>query len=118
MEESTRAVGSRYEALAASYLEERGCRVLEKNFTCRQGEIDLIVNQGTTLVFVEVKYRKDARMGFPAQAVTERKKKRLIHAARYYMADRQISQSQEIRFDVIAILGEEVTWIPNAFGGG
>ena len=63
-----REVGSCYEELAAVYLQKKGYRVLERNYRCRQGEVDLICTQGPCLVFVEVKYRTDGRMGGPLEA--------------------------------------------------
>ena len=63
---STRARGARYEELAAAFLEKQGYVILEKNFFCRTGEIDIIAREGDTLVFVEVKYRKDLAAGDPA----------------------------------------------------
>ena len=63
-----REVGAAYEEAAAVFLEKNGVRILERNFRCRQGEIDLIGRDGEYLVFFEVKYRKNADAGFPAEA--------------------------------------------------
>ena len=71
--ENKRAVGSRYEEETAAFLQKNGYRILEKNFRDRRGEIDLIAKDGRTLVFVEVKYRKNARNGYPEEAVDTRK---------------------------------------------
>ena len=67
--ENKRETGTRKEELAADFLTRRGVKILERNFRCRQGEIDLIGMDGQYLVFVEVKYRKTARNGMPAEAV-------------------------------------------------
>ena len=68
-----RQTGSRYEETAAAFLTSKGYRVLERNFRCRQGEIDLICRHGRYLVFAEVKYRSGLTMGSPAEAVDARK---------------------------------------------
>ncbi len=110
-----RQVGKDYEELAARCLEEKGYRILERNFRCRQGEIDLIARDGSCLVFVEVKYRRDGRAGDPAEAVDFRKQRRIIRTAAYYCYKRNIGESQACRFDVISVLGSEVRHIENAF---
>ena len=80
-----RQLGSRYEEKAAACLEQRGWRILERNYRCRQGEVDLICRDGGYLVFVEVKYRSDDRFGAPAEAVDGRKQARIRGAAAYYL---------------------------------
>ena len=82
---STRARGARYEELAAAFLEKQGYVILEKNFFCRTGEIDIIAREGDTLVFVEVKYSKDLAAGDPAEAVNERKQEKIRKAAAFYL---------------------------------
>ena len=72
-----RQTGSRYEETAAAFLTSKGYRVLERNFRCRQGEIDLICRHGRYLVFAEVKYRSGLSMGSPAEAVDARKQERI-----------------------------------------
>ena len=75
-----RQTGSRYEETAAAFLTSKGYRVLERNFRCRQGEIDLICRHGKYLVFAEVKYRSGLSMGSPAEAVDARKQERIRRA--------------------------------------
>ena len=72
-----REIGTAYEEAAAVFLEGKGVRILEKNFRCREGEIDLIGRDGEYLVFFEVKYRKNADAGFPAEAVGIAKQKKI-----------------------------------------
>ncbi len=110
-----RRVGAQYEELAARCLEEKGYQILERNYRCRQGEIDLIALDGSCLVFVEVKYRRDGRTGDPAEAVDFRKQRRIIRTAAYYCYNRNIGESHACRFDVISVLGSEVRHIENAF---
>ncbi|MBP3507017.1 MAG: YraN family protein [Lachnospiraceae bacterium] len=110
-----RVVGSEYEALAVTYLQKQGIQILARNYRCRQGEIDIIGKENQYLLFVEVKYRKDLRAGYPAEAVTLTKQKRIYQTARYYLYENQMSEDTPIRFDVVAILGEEIQYIRNAF---
>lgn len=115
--ENNRTSGSRYEAYAAAYLEKRGYRVIEKNFRCHIGEIDLIAVHRNALVFIEVKYRKTAAKGSPVEAVTKKKQRTIYKVAQYYMMTHSVSPDTVCRFDVVAILGETIEVIPNAFGG-
>ena len=112
-----RLVGIQYEQTAAKYLTMQGYQILEKNFSCRQGEIDLIAKDGEWLVFVEVKYRKTAAFGTPAEAVDKRKQQRIYRAASQYLYQSGYGQGQICRFDVVVILGEEISLIRHAFGG-
>jgi putative endonuclease len=95
--------GTAGEAAAARYLTERGYHVLERNFRCRGGEIDLIALDGGTLVFVEVKLRRTLARGTPIEAVTAIKQARVRKAAQQYLGfcGRVFSR---IRFDVICIM--------------
>ena len=112
-----REKGSRYEDLAASFYEKKGCRVLERNYRRKTGEIDLIVEDGGVLVFSEVKYRKKARTGFPEEAVNFAKQQRIMKTAQWYLLEKQLPESTACRFDVISILDDHITQIENAFGG-
>lgn len=108
-------IGSGYEKMAAAYLIERGYEIVEQNFSCRLGEIDLIARDGEYLVFVEVKYRRDDKMGDPAEAVDLRKQQHIRRAAEWYLHSRSVSWDMACRFDVVAILGETITLIQDAF---
>lgn len=112
-----RQTGARYENLAAEYLKSHGLSVIEKNFHCRQGEIDLIARDGEYLVFVEVKYRQRKENGISLEAVDRRKQKMICKAARYYLACVVGNMDVSCRFDVVGIDGKEesVSWIKNAF---
>lgn len=113
--QNNRGVGTIKEEVAAKYLEDNGMSILEKNFRCRYGEIDIIAKDGRYLVFVEVKYRANAGNGYPQEAVTKKKQKTIAFVANYYMMKNHLETDLPIRFDVIAILGEEITHIKNAF---
>lgn len=110
-----RQTGTAYEEKAARYLEEKGYQILERNYRCRQGEIDLIARDGSCLVFIEVKYRRDDRLGYPAEAVDGRKQLHIQRAAAWYCYTHQIPEWHPCRFDVISITGEETEHIINAF---
>ncbi len=111
-----REVGSDKENVAAAYLEKKGYFIIQKNYRVRQGEIDIVARDGDTLVFVEVKYRKNLSSGHPLEAITPSKIKQISRTALFYLNQNKISvDNTPIRFDVIGILGEEITHIENAF---
>lgn len=112
---NTRKIGEAYEQAAAVYLQQKGVRILERNFQCRQGEIDLIGRDGEYLVFFEVKYRRNTDAGFPAEAVGAAKQRRICRAAGYYLYRNHRGKSIPVRFDVIAICADRVNWYQNAF---
>ena len=112
MKRSARETGTWYEENAARYLEQQGYRILEKNFRCRQGEIDLIAEESGYLVFIEVKYRRTSRLGTGEEAVNTKKQRRILGAARWYLMEHGMHLC---RFDVAAINGTEITLIRNAF---
>ena len=110
-----RKTGSDKEQLAADYLTEQGVRIVERNFHSRMGEIDMIGYHGKYLVFIEVKYRSDTAHGSAAEAVNGRKQSRICRTADYYRYLHRLGDDVWVRYDVIAVQGEEITWIQNAF---
>ena len=114
--ENRRAAGAQREAMAADWLEARGYTILERNYRCRQGEIDLIGRDGRYLVFIEVKYRRDGRLGDPLEAVNARKQARILYTARNYLREKRYSLSTPCRFDVVAVRGNEISVLKDAFG--
>ncbi len=106
---STYQQGQKGEDLAAAYLLLKGYKVLERNYRVPQGEIDLILLKGDTLVFVEVKTRRSGGKGTPQEAVSPRKVKRLSAAAAVYLS-RQTRSNVLCRFDVVAI-GPDRNWL-------
>lgn len=114
MGENKRITGSRYEEVAAQYLTGQGLEVLLFNYRSRQGEIDLIARDGDYLVFVEVKYRRTDRLGFPEEAVDIRKQQKMMQTAKYYLYQ-QGHGDLPCRFDVVAITGNRIRWIKHAF---
>ena len=111
-----RKTGFEKEQLAADYLSGLGMQILERNFYTRTGEIDLIAKDGDYLVFLEVKYRAGNRYGYPEEAVTPAKQQRIIRSARYYLYRQGLSETTPCRFDVLAIQGNQIRLIRNAFG--
>lgn len=110
-----RKTGSRFEQIAAEYLVGQGAVILEQNYRSRQGEIDLIIKDGVYLVFVEVKYRHDARKGYPEEAVGFYKQQHIRSTARYYLFSHNYGEDTPCRFDVVSILGNEIRWLKDAF---
>ena len=112
---NTREKGSEQEQLAAAYLKEQGMKIIERNFRCRQGEVDIIGYHNGYLVFVEVKYRKNKTKGAASAAVDVRKQRQICKVADFYRFIHRISANTAVRYDVIAIQGESIEWIQNAF---
>lgn len=108
-------MGTAYEKLAGAYLEQQGYEVLEYNYRCRIGEIDIVARQGVYLVFVEVKYRADNAAGNPLEAVTAAKQRTISKVASYYCLTHGYGTYTPCRFDVAAILGKQIKVIQNAF---
>lgn len=115
MRQNNRETGSRYEEQAAVFLIHEGYEIIERNFRCRSGEIDLIGREGRYLVFLEVKYRRSGESGDPSEAVDRRKQKKIIDTARYYLFTHGYSEDIPCRFDVVAILEQDIRVIKDAF---
>ena len=108
--------GAAAEDLAAVYLEGQGLRIIERNYRCRFGEIDLVARSGAVLVFVEVRARKSEAFGGAAGSITAAKRRRLVAAARHYLAVHR--RDRACRFDVILVRGasQRIEWLTDAFG--
>lgn len=113
--ENKRETGTRKEQLAAEYLTRQGVRVLDRNFRCRQGEIDLVGRDGRYLVFFEVKYRRNECKGAPAEAVGYAKQQKIRYTAQMYLYRHRYPEDMPCRFDVVSILGDQISWIRDAF---
>lgn len=113
---SKRQIGAEYEEMAAAYLERNGYRILERNVHSRHGEIDIVAIDGGYLVFIEIKYRKDAAFGDPLEAVDAKKQRRICRTASYFCMRGGYSEDTPCRFDVVAVLGKSrIEHIKNAF---
>ncbi len=109
-------IGAEQEQLARRYLERAGLQWFASNVHCRGGEIDLIMRDRDCWVFVEVRYRRDARYGGAAASVTRQKQQKLLRAAAVWLLARGGSfDTVNCRFDIIAITGRELEWLPDAF---
>lgn len=111
-----RKIGEEYEEAAVRYLEQAGYEVIERNFRCKLGEIDIIAKDHCYLVFIEVKYRSSARYGLPIEAVDIKKQKTIYRVAQWYLKEHKIGNNIDIRFDIVCILGDKITLYKNAFG--
>ena len=107
--------GAGAEELALQFLLARGLRLKARNYACRMGEIDLILEHGEALVFVEVRQRRNRTFGGAAGSITARKRERILATARHYLADR--GRFPVCRFDAVLVDGEgRIEWIRDAFG--
>ena len=114
MTAARRALGAAGEEQAAAWYVARGYAVLDRNWRCREGELDLVVRRGREVVFVEVKTRRTDRFGIPAEAVTRDKQRRLRTLASRYLATRD-ARAGRLRFDVVSILAGRLEVIEAAF---
>ena len=106
---TTVAVGRAAEARACEYLRQQGLSLVEKNYQCRSGEIDLIMRDADTLVFVEVRFRRSALFGGAIASVGPSKQQRLWRTASTYLC--RFPKPPACRFDLVAIEGDDLRWI-------
>ena len=114
---SSKQTGDAWEVKARRWLEGKGLRFIAANVRGRGGEIDLIMKDGQTTVFVEVRYRQSSQFGGAAASVTPAKQHKLLQTALLWLARHNGSfDTVDCRFDVIAFTGNEIEWLKNAFG--
>jgi len=110
--------GKKGETIAAAFLKKNGYRILETNYRCAFGEIDIVARDKDELVFVEVKTRSSIELGYPEQAVGIHKQKKMSQVALWYLEEKKLTNTGS-RFDVVAITKsdsqEEIKLIKNAF---
>lgn len=116
---TTSGLGAHGERIAAAYLTDRGLRVLDRNWRCRDGELDIVARDGGALVFCEVKTRRGTGFGHPVEAVGRVKQRRLRTLAQRWLAAHD-EHAPELRFDVVGVLVRPdrpalVTHLPAAF---
>ena len=111
---NTRVVGRYGESIAEQYLKKQKYKIVDRNFFCHFGEIDLIAWDGESVIFVEVKSRKDDQFGLPREAVTWRKQQTIVKCATYWLYKNK-QTGVPVRFDVIEILGDKINHIKDAF---
>ncbi|MFC1622316.1 YraN family protein [Patescibacteria group bacterium] len=100
-----RSLGEKIEKEIANYLKIEGFEILVANWTCRWGELDIVARDKEELVFVEVKYRKTTKFGYPVESFTSKKKKSLLRTINYYL---QKNPEKTWRFDLVTVLGDKV----------
>ncbi len=111
-----RQIGDQAENLARTFLEQRGIKLITKNFCCRYGEIDLIMHHDDTLIFIEVRFRSQHHYGFAEETVHHGKQTKIIRTALYYLQTHTRWSDRPSRFDVIAVdANDDIHWIPDAF---
>jgi putative endonuclease len=110
-----REIGDKAEQQAEKFLCQQGYRLRQRNFLCKHGEVDLLMQSPEgDIVFVEVRYRKDNDFGGAVQSITPSKQKKLRRTAQFYLQQHKLSDVP-CRFDVIAITGQSTQWIQDAF---
>ena len=114
MTRARQALGAAGEDLAAAWYEARGYLVLDRNWRCRQGELDLVLRLGSTIVFCEVKTRTSLAFGSPLEAVTPAKCRRIRRLAAAWL-DQADRGGADLRFDVVAVLGGQIEVVEAAF---
>ena len=111
---NTRVVGRRGEDIAAEYLSKHKYKIIDRNFSCRFGEIDIVALDGKTIVFAEVKARKDDKFGKPCEAVNPYKQQTIVQCASYWLYVNKRTGCA-VRFDVVEVLDGQVNHVIDAF---
>jgi len=112
---TSKSIGDSAEEKARNYLIKQGIQILDTNYRCKLGEIDIIAKQDNTLLFVEVKFRKNSKFGSPSEMVTPQKQKRIVKSTQHYLQAHSNLANKACRFDVISIQQNDIEWIKNAF---
>jgi len=111
--------GQAAESKACDHLQQHGLQLIERNYHCRQGEIDLIMSDGSCTVFVEVRYRRNSGFGSAAESVDQRKQRKIINTASHYLQQHSKLAQQPARFDVVSMSPQgndtHIDWIQDAF---
>jgi len=113
----SREVGNEAETLAAEALAVAGYEVIERNYSCRVGEIDIIAKKDGFICFVEVKYRNPRGYGTAIDAITKAKMRKILMTAKKYLYETENSDA-DYRIDAVVINGDNVEIIPNVYTGG
>ncbi|MCC7259105.1 MAG: YraN family protein [Gammaproteobacteria bacterium] len=116
---STSRKGALAEDAALTFLEQQGLRLMQRNYRCRWGEIDLVMREAATLVIVEVRYRTSSALLEPGLSVDARKRRRLLQAARRFLQEHPHEARRSVRFDVVSLSGPldapRCRWFRGAF---
>lgn len=124
----TKKIGNQIESLVCDYLRQQKLKLITRNYRCRLGEIDLIMYDQSTLIFIEVRYRQHRNFGSSLESVNLIKQNKIIKTAEYYLLSQQLSEKMACRFDVVGVKpttekltniskldSAQVEWIKNAF---
>lgn len=114
---NTRKTAIEGENAACEYLKKQGYKIVERNYSCPAGEIDVIAKDRDAVVFIEVKTRNGTDFGQPEESVTVQKRRKILLTARYWISAHARDLKGGCRFDVIAVLRGEIRHIKNAFDG-
>lgn len=125
---STKKLGCQVENLVCDYLRRQKLKLIDRNYRCRLGEIDLIMQDKTLLIFIEVRYRQHCSFGSSLESVNLNKQNKIIKTAEYYLLSKRLSEKIACRFDVVGVKpatqkllniskldSAQVEWIKNAF---
>ncbi len=113
---NNRKIGELGENIACKYLESKDYEIISKNYVKNHGEIDIIAKSDNVIIFIEVKYRKNLKFGHPLEAISQKKISKILETANLYIIENEIKQ--DVRFDVISILGKDtidILHLENAF---
>ena len=110
-----RQVGKSVENTVCEYLEQNHVEIVERNYRCRSGEVDIIAKDEDYLVFIEVKYRSSLKYGSALEAVDKRKRAQICKVFNVYRMQKRLPYQVKVRFDVIGVDNEKISWIKNAF---
>lgn len=117
---NTQTTGQEGERAAEHYLHQQGLSTLARNYRCPLGELDLVMRDGDTLVFVEVRQRKSRHFGSPLETISRSKQNKVIKAAQHYLNHHKIPGHQALRFDVVGLVpgdpANPIEWVADAFG--
>jgi putative endonuclease len=105
-------IGRSGEDLALAYLQQQGLELVERNFLCKTGELDLVMREGERLVFIEVRERNNPAFGGAAASISPAKQRRILRAAKFYLL--RFANMPPCRIDVVAIDGNRINWLRNA----
>ena len=109
------ARGEQAERDAKAYLLAHGLKLIEQNYACKLGEIDLIMEDKLTIVFVEVRFRKSNAFGGAAASVSKSKQSKITNTAKHWLVSNRLFEKRPVRFDVVAYANNDTQWIQGAF---
>ena len=109
--QNNRKIGAEKEAFVCKWLEKQGYSIVERNFRCRSGEVDIVARENRYLVFIEVKYRRGTKCGDPSEAVDYRKQQTISKVASFYLLRHGYTENIPVRFDVVSVSGTDTVGV-------